>query len=44
LNDDLNAPRAVAALFDFVRAANRELDKPVAPARNGACARCVSSA
>jgi cysteinyl-tRNA synthetase len=26
LNDDLNAPRAVAALFDFVRAANRELD------------------
>ncbi len=27
LNDDLNAPRAVAALFDFVRAANRELDK-----------------
>ncbi|HYU28010.1 MAG TPA: cysteine--tRNA ligase [Gemmatimonadales bacterium] len=28
LNDDLNAPRAVAALFDFVRAANRELDKP----------------
>src|SRR3989441_4321681 len=32
LNDDLNAPRAVAALFDFVRAANRELDKPVAQA------------
>jgi cysteinyl-tRNA synthetase len=28
LNDDLNAPRAVAALFDFVRAANRELDRP----------------
>ena len=28
LNDDLNAPRAVAALFDFVRAANRELDTP----------------
>jgi len=28
LNDDLNTPRAVAALFDFVRAANRELDKP----------------
>jgi len=27
LNDDLNAPRAVAALFDFVRAANRELDR-----------------
>src|SRR5206468_10926510 len=28
LNDDLNAPRAVAALFEFVRAAIRELDKP----------------
>jgi cysteinyl-tRNA synthetase len=28
LSDDLNAPRAVATLFDFVRAANRELDKP----------------
>lgn len=28
LNDDLNAPRAVAALFDFVRSVNRELDKP----------------
>lgn len=27
LNDDLNAPQAVAALFDFVRAANRELDQ-----------------
>jgi cysteinyl-tRNA synthetase len=27
LNDDLNAPRAVAALFDFVRVANRELDR-----------------
>jgi cysteinyl-tRNA synthetase len=27
MNDDLNAPRAVAALFEFVRAANRELDK-----------------
>jgi len=26
LNDDLNAPRAIAALFDFVRVANRELD------------------
>ena len=31
LNDDLNAPRAVAAMFDFVRAVNRELDKPVPP-------------
>ena len=28
LNDDLNAPRAVAALLDFVRTANRELDRP----------------
>src|SRR5438445_533667 len=27
LDDDLNAPRACAALFDFVRAANRELDR-----------------
>jgi cysteinyl-tRNA synthetase len=27
LNDDLNAPRAIAALFDFVRVANRELDQ-----------------
>jgi len=26
LNDDLNAPRAVAALFEFVRAANRGMD------------------
>jgi cysteinyl-tRNA synthetase len=26
MDDDLNAPRAVAALFEFVRAANRELD------------------
>ena len=31
LNDDLNAPRAVAALFEYVRAANRELDKPEPP-------------
>jgi cysteinyl-tRNA synthetase len=32
LADDLNAPRAVAALFDFVRAVNRELDQaPVTP-------------
>ncbi|HLQ68058.1 MAG TPA: cysteine--tRNA ligase [Gemmatimonadales bacterium] len=31
MNDDLNAPRAVAVLFDFVRAANRELDKPQPP-------------
>jgi len=27
LDDDLNAPRACAALFDCVRAANRELDR-----------------
>ncbi len=27
MNEDLNAPRAVAALFDFVRVANRELDQ-----------------
>ncbi len=27
LDDDLNAPRACAALFEFVRAANRELDR-----------------
>jgi len=27
LNNDLNAPQAVATLFDFVRAANRELDQ-----------------
>ncbi|HJS43546.1 MAG TPA: cysteine--tRNA ligase [Gemmatimonadales bacterium] len=31
LNDDLNAPRAIAALFDFVRAVNRELDRPERP-------------
>jgi cysteinyl-tRNA synthetase len=30
LDDDLNAPRAVAALFEFVRAGNRELDRPSA--------------
>ncbi len=27
LNDDLNAPTALATLFDFVRAGNRELDQ-----------------
>ena len=27
MNDDLNAPRAMAALFDFVREANRALDQ-----------------
>jgi cysteinyl-tRNA synthetase len=35
MNDDLNAPRAVAALFDFVRATNRELDKPQPPGGTG---------
>ena len=34
LNDDLNAPRALAALFEFVRAANRELD--TTPSATGA--------
>lgn len=34
LNDDLNAPRALAALFEFVRAANRELD--ATPSATGA--------
>jgi cysteinyl-tRNA synthetase len=33
LSDDLNAPRAVAMLFDFVRVANRELDQHGAGAR-----------
>jgi len=33
LSDDLNAPRAVATLFDFVRVANRELDQHGAGAR-----------
>jgi cysteinyl-tRNA synthetase len=30
LDDDLNAPRAVAALFEFARAANQELDRGAA--------------
>jgi cysteinyl-tRNA synthetase len=30
LDDDLNAPRAVAALFDFVTAGNRALDRGAA--------------
>ena len=33
LDDDLAAPRAVAALFDFARAANRALDRAAAGAR-----------
>jgi cysteinyl-tRNA synthetase len=32
LDDDLNAPRAVGALFDCVRAVNRALDQRAAPA------------
>lgn len=31
LDDDLNAPRAVAAAFEFVREANRLLDERIAP-------------
>ena len=31
LDDDLNAPRAVASVFDFVREANRLLDERAAP-------------
>ncbi len=31
LDDDLNAPRALAALFDFVTAGNRALDRGAAP-------------
>ena len=34
LDDDLNAPRACAALFQFLRDANRELDRE--PSRDGA--------
>jgi len=35
LNDDLDAPRAVAGLFEFVRAANRELDREVSGGGGG---------
>ena len=35
LDDDLDAPRAVAGLFEFVRAANRELDREVSGAAGG---------
>jgi len=38
LDDDLDAPRAVAALFDFVRAANRELDRVKREQGSGALA------
>ena len=36
LDDDLNAPRALATLFEFVRAANRELDATPTPSAAGA--------
>jgi cysteinyl-tRNA synthetase len=36
LDDDLNAPRAVAALFEFVRAGNRELDRASGGRQGGA--------
>jgi cysteinyl-tRNA synthetase len=35
LDDDLDAPRAVAGLFEFVRAANRELDRAAGAAAAG---------
>ncbi|HEU5261056.1 MAG TPA: cysteine--tRNA ligase [Gemmatimonadales bacterium] len=35
LDDDVNAPRAVAALFEFVRAANAELDRMPSAAGTG---------
>jgi cysteinyl-tRNA synthetase len=38
LDDDLNAPQAVASVFTFVRAANRELDKRGWPANMVAAA------
>jgi cysteinyl-tRNA synthetase len=46
LDDDLDAPRATAALFDFVRGANRELDRasgaPGAAAALGALERSMA--
>jgi cysteinyl-tRNA synthetase len=38
LDDDLNAPRAIAALFEFVRAANRGLDGGAEGAREALAA------
>jgi len=38
LDDDLSAPRALAALFEFVRVANRELDHGASGARGGGAA------
>jgi cysteinyl-tRNA synthetase len=35
LDDDLDAPRAVAGVFEFVRAANRELDREVSSGGGG---------
>jgi cysteinyl-tRNA synthetase len=44
LDDDLNAPQAVAALFEFVRAANRELDGGRHPAGARSCLDALSGA
>ncbi|HYS21167.1 MAG TPA: cysteine--tRNA ligase [Gemmatimonadales bacterium] len=38
LDDDLSAPRALAALFEFVRVANRELDRGAGGGGGGALA------
>jgi cysteinyl-tRNA synthetase len=38
LDDDLSAPRALAALFEFVRVANRELDRGAGGGAGGALA------
>src|SRR5207245_8839162 len=38
LDDDLSAPRALAALFEFVRVANRELDHAASGAGGGGAA------
>ncbi len=38
LDDDLDAPRAVAGVFEFVRAANRELDRAAGAAAGGGAA------
>ncbi|HYK83145.1 MAG TPA: cysteine--tRNA ligase [Gemmatimonadales bacterium] len=44
LDDDLDAPRAAAALFDFVRAANRDLDRTPAAPDAGAAAQALGRA
>ena len=38
LDDDLNAPRAIGAVFEFLREANRLLDEGVAPSAGGRAA------